>query len=70
MPETSQYPEVMAVPDAAKFLGKTPSALRWLARHGKVPGRKVGRGWMFSRAALLDWVSRGPAAVPAKDETR
>lgn len=52
-PGPTPYPDVMDVMEAARFLGKTPAALRWLAQHGKVPAAKVGLSWRFSKAALL-----------------
>jgi len=51
-------PEVMTGAQAAQFLQIDEAALIELAGAGKLPGRRLGAGWRFSRAALVEWLSR------------
>ena len=53
--------EVLNVDEAAELLGVSPWTVREQARVGRLPGRKVGKEWRFSRQALLDWLSNGDA---------
>jgi excisionase family DNA binding protein len=57
--EPSDPPEVMDPEQAAEFLQIEPSTVIELAEAGKLPGRKLGKHWRFSRAALVAWLS-GP----------
>jgi len=50
-------PEVMNVEQAASFLQIEKATLVELAESGKLPGRKLGKDWRFSRAALVAWLS-------------
>jgi excisionase family DNA binding protein len=52
-------PEVMNVEQAAAFLQIAEATVVELAAAGKLPGRKLGADWRFSRAALVAWLS-GP----------
>ena len=49
--------EVVTLDEAATFLRVEAPALAELAERGKVPGRKLGGEWRFSRRALLDWLA-------------
>lgn len=51
--------EVMNVEEASRFLGVNPWTLRAEARLGRIPARKIGKEWRFSRIALLNWLN-GP----------
>lgn len=57
-------PDVCRVEDLATHLGMSPSAVRRALRRGEIPGRHVGRRWLISRPALLEWLSspREPSA--------
>lgn len=48
--------DVLTAEEAAEFLQFSAYTVRELAREGKLPGRKVGKEWRFSRAALLEWL--------------
>ncbi|HEX3695144.1 MAG TPA: helix-turn-helix domain-containing protein [Polyangia bacterium] len=50
-------PEVMNVEQAADFLQIEVAVVRELVEAGKLPGRKLGAAWRFSRAALVAWLS-------------
>jgi len=54
-------PEVMNAEQAARFLQVDEEVVIELAEVGKLPGRKLGAAWRFSREALVAWLS-----APAK----
>jgi excisionase family DNA binding protein len=61
--------EVMNAEQAAQFLQIEEAVVLELAEAGKLPGRKLGAAWRFSRAALVDWLSKPEEAVSAKPRT-
>ncbi|HET7502963.1 MAG TPA: helix-turn-helix domain-containing protein [Kofleriaceae bacterium] len=52
-------PEVMNAEQAGQFLQIEEAVVVELAEAGKLPGRKLGNAWRFSRAALVAWLA-GP----------
>jgi excisionase family DNA binding protein len=50
-------PEVMNAEQAGQFLQVAESVVIEMAEAGKLPGRKLGAAWRFSRAALVAWLS-------------
>jgi excisionase family DNA binding protein len=50
-------PEVMNAEQAAQFLQIEPTNVVELAEAGKLPGKKLGPMWRFSREALVAWLS-------------
>ena len=50
-------PEVMNAEQAGQFLQIDPAVVIDMADAGKLPGRKLGAAWRFSRAALVAWLS-------------
>jgi len=52
-------PEVMNAEQAGQFLQIDERVVNELAEAGKLPGRKLGNAWRFSRAALVAWLA-GP----------
>jgi excisionase family DNA binding protein len=50
-------PEVMNVDQAAQFLQIEAKNVVELAEAGKLPGKKLGPVWRFSREALVAWLS-------------
>lgn len=50
-------PEVMNAEQAGKLLQIEEKLVIELAEAGKLPGRKLGTAWRFSRAALIAWLS-------------
>src|SRR2546430_2098704 len=52
-------PEVMNAEQAAQLLQIEEKVVTELAEAGKLPGRKLGPVWRFSRAALVAWLA-GP----------
>ncbi len=51
-----EHREVLDVGEAADLLGITEYTLRKFAREGKLPGRKIGREWRFTRRSLLAYI--------------
>ena len=49
--------EIMTPQEAAEYLGLNVRTIYHLANNGKLPGRKVGRSWRFSKDALDKWLS-------------
>ena len=49
--------DVLDVREVAALLIVSPATVREQARRGRLPGRKIGREWRFSRQALLDWLA-------------
>ena len=52
-------PEVMTAEQAGDFLQINANVVIELAEAGKLPGRKLGTAWRFSRAALIAWLGEG-----------
>ena len=52
--------EVLTFPEAARFLRIKKPLLEKLVEQGRVPARKLGDEWRFSRSALHAWLSGRP----------
>ena len=50
-------PEILNVEQAAEFLQVEQSVVVELAEAGRLPGRKLGNAWRFSREALVAWLA-------------
>ena len=50
-------PEVMNAEQAGLFLQIAEEVVVQMAEAGKLPGRRLGAAWRFSRAALVAWLS-------------
>ena len=61
-------PEVMNAEQAGEFLQIDQAEVVKLAESGKLPGRKLGAAWRFSRAGLVAWLSS--PEKPEKPEKR
>jgi excisionase family DNA binding protein len=48
--------EYLTANEAADLLRVSAKLIRDMARQGLIPGRKIGREWRFSRAALQKWL--------------
>ena len=53
------YLEVLDLDEAAALLRVRPEVVRELAEAQRIPARRVGDTWRFSRAALLEWLKDG-----------
>jgi excisionase family DNA binding protein len=56
---TDSEDRVLNTTEAAELLRIRPKTLREWVKLGRVPGRKVGKDWRFSRAQLLEFVRTG-----------
>ena len=54
--------EVLDVEAVAAWLDIGVNLVRKLAFEGKIPARKVGREWRFSKRALLAWLESWQAS--------
>jgi excisionase family DNA binding protein len=61
--EAGARPEVLNIDEAAALLRVTPEVVREMAEAQRMPARRIGDAWRFSRVALLDWLSDGQAAL-------
>jgi len=55
--EAYEPAEVLDAAQAAELLQVDQATILELAEAGKLPGRKLGKAWRFSRAALVAWLS-------------
>jgi len=55
--DSAPPPEVMSAEQAGQFLQIDESVVVDLAERGKLPGRKLGDVWRFSRVALVAWLA-------------
>jgi excisionase family DNA binding protein len=53
----AQELEVLTLEQLAELLSLDLESAQALAETGKLPGRKLGKEWRFSRRAILDWLS-------------
>jgi excisionase family DNA binding protein len=51
--------EILNMDEAAEFFGVSVKTFIKLLKEEKVPARKIGREWRFSRQALVEWLSSG-----------
>lgn len=54
-----ETPEVMNAEQAAQLLAVEENVVVQMAEAGKLPGRKLGSVWRFSRASVLAWLGGG-----------
>jgi excisionase family DNA binding protein len=55
-PLPARIPDILDVAMAAQFLTVSPDTVYSLFQSGELPGRKVGRKWVTTKAAVLRWV--------------
>lgn len=53
----SAWPQVLTLEAAASYLQVPPAELKKMAKDGKVPARRIGNRWRFSRNALQAWLA-------------
>lgn len=54
--------ETMDLQTAAAYLGAKNETISQLARKGELPGAQIGKGWIFLREDVLDFLRRRIAA--------
>jgi excisionase family DNA binding protein len=52
--------EILTPQQAAEFLQVPVLTVQRQAKAGRLPGRRVGKEWRFSRTGLLEWMGAGP----------
>jgi excisionase family DNA binding protein len=52
--------EVLTSAEAAAFLKVGNRTVLEEAKRGRLPGRRVGKEWRFSRKVLEQWLASGP----------
>lgn len=55
--DPAEPPEVMTAEQAAQFLQIEEHVVLEMAEANKLPGRKLGKVWRFSRTALVKWLA-------------
>ena len=55
--------DLLTVQEVSVFLRKSPSTIYRLTREGRLPARKVGGTWRFSRKGLEAWLLPGSPAA-------
>jgi excisionase family DNA binding protein len=55
-PAPQRPSEVLDVHMTARLLTVSPDTVYDLFKSGELPGRKVGRKWLTTRAAVLRWI--------------
>lgn len=60
--------EILTMEDAAEFFGVSVKTFIKLLKEEKVPGRKIGREWRFSRQALIAWLAAGDSQAYSASE--
>jgi excisionase family DNA binding protein len=53
-------PEILTPQEAADFLRVPLLTVQRQAKAGRLPGRRIGREWRFSRSVLIEWMAAGP----------
>ena len=61
--------KTLTLEQAAELLKCSAATVRRKAKRGEVPGRKVGRCWVFVEEHLADWIS-GRFPLPAGENDR
>ena len=61
--------EILTVKQVSNYLKLAESTVYRLAQDGKLPGRKLGGTWRFSRQRLNDWL-QNTTAQSSKQKTR
>jgi excisionase family DNA binding protein len=49
---------LISISDAASITSYSPEFIRMLARSGKLQAAKIGRDWMTTRDAILDYLRK------------
>ena len=60
--------EILNMEEAAELFGVSVKTFIKLLKEEKVPARKIGREWRFSRKALIDWISAGDSQAYSSSE--
>jgi len=53
-----EFPQVLTIEEASKYLRIPLSTLYKLAQDGKIPCQKVGRHWRFRKETIDNWLDQ------------
>ncbi len=53
-------PEILTPQEAAEFLRVPLLTVQRQAKAGRLPGRRIGKEWRFSKTVLVKWMATGP----------
>lgn len=56
--------QLLTCSEVAQILRMSVETVRQLASAGKLPGRKIGRGWRFPQEAIKSYVFETPNQMP------
>lgn len=59
--------QLISATEAAQYLRLNVKRVQALAREGRLPGRRVGRKWLFDRRDLDHALGAGPVDLPGLD---
>ncbi|BCY16544.1 helix-turn-helix domain-containing protein [Levilinea saccharolytica] len=66
------FPQVLTIEEASKYLRIPLSTLYKLAQDGKIPCQKVGRHWRFRKERIDNWlddtIAKSKKQTPIDDE--
>ncbi|MCX7749454.1 MAG: methyltransferase domain-containing protein [Clostridia bacterium] len=60
--------EILTMEEAAELFGVSVKTFIKLLKEEKVPARKIGREWRFSKSALIHWLSSGDSQSYSSSE--
>ena len=70
VPAAGRWPDVLDVPLTAQWLTVSADTVDDLLQRGDLPGRKVGRTWLTTKTAVLQWLKQSVTPRPmATQET-
>ena len=64
----SMEKEILTMEEAAELFNVSVKTFIKLLKEEKVPARKIGREWRFSRRALIEWLSSGDSQTYSSSE--
>jgi len=62
------FPQVLTIEEASKYLRIPLSTLYKLAQDGKIPCQKVGRHWRFRKETIDNWLDENRFRELKKDQ--
>ncbi len=54
--EVTSFPDILTLTEAAAYLRVSETEIVELMRRQGLPGRKIGDGWRFLKAAIQEWL--------------
>jgi hypothetical protein len=51
--ETIELQDILSLDEAGKMLGRSPTTMRWAARTGRLPAKRLGRDWVTTRDSVV-----------------